>query len=748
MHTSIKPGGPSALVMTSLAMILVPALMTQPAGASTPQVAPKASAAPSAWQVQKTQNPLVKDEVFYGTSCTSTSSCVAVGYRLGNKGAEVTLAEVWNGTSWSMTKTPNPAGSVESQLSSVSCVSATDCVAVGQVEGQIGQQPLAESWNGTSWTAEDISTGGIFAALDGVSCTTADQCMAVGSIDSFKGGQKALAEYWNGTTWTKTKVAQLSGTESPSLESVSCSSSGACEAVGTYENTSEDLSTFAEAWTGTRWISQTTPNPKGSSASELVSVSCGSAVSCLAVGYTESATSTASLSELWNGSAWSIARTPSPSGSQGSELLGVSCTSPTACTAVGGYFSSSDLDATLALAWNGESWSIEASQNPSTEGSVFLAVACTSESDCTAVGVAFGTRSPALPLVEYWDGTTWSTQHAFTKRAAVGAALYNVSCTSASFCLAVGSDALEDPIAEIWNGADWKLISVPVGSGGGELDDVSCFTATDCIAVGSGLFGEVPLAEQWNGKTWTALETPVGVEGDLDSVSCASADSCIAVGSTEGPTAITPLAESWNGTEWTVMNTPSGPAGSIQNDLYSTSCGSAGSCVAVGVSVNDEDIATPFIESWDGGNKWKVLESASTSLTDLGLTGVSCTSPTGCIATGYSIDRLDGSSAYSEIWNGRSWSSEKIPTPTGGAQIFDVECSSATACVTVGARGKGAVAEGWNGTAWTIQKTSAPSGSGVTPVFDGVDCSSSTTCTAVGDYSTSSGLVQTLAEAS
>jgi hypothetical protein len=36
-----------------------------------------------------------------GVSCTSTSSCMAVG----NEG---TLAEAWNGTAWSVVKTPRP----------------------------------------------------------------------------------------------------------------------------------------------------------------------------------------------------------------------------------------------------------------------------------------------------------------------------------------------------------------------------------------------------------------------------------------------------------------------------------------------------------------------------------------------------------------------------------------------------------------------------------------------------------------
>jgi hypothetical protein len=41
------------------------------------------------------------------------------------------------------------------------------------------------------------------------------------------------------------------------------------------------------------------------------------------------------LAEVWDGSRWAIQPTPNPVGAGASVLLGVSCTSPGACTAVG-----------------------------------------------------------------------------------------------------------------------------------------------------------------------------------------------------------------------------------------------------------------------------------------------------------------------------------------------------------------------------------------------------------------------------
>jgi hypothetical protein len=44
---------------------------------------------------------------------------------------EPSLAERWNGTSWSIEATPNPAGSVVSALQGVACLNDTECRAVG-----------------------------------------------------------------------------------------------------------------------------------------------------------------------------------------------------------------------------------------------------------------------------------------------------------------------------------------------------------------------------------------------------------------------------------------------------------------------------------------------------------------------------------------------------------------------------------------------------------------------------------------
>ena len=91
------------------------------------------------------------------------------------------------------------------------------------------------------------------------------------------------------------------------------------------------------------------PNPAGALGSALLRVACTSASACTAVGYdNNSANVTVSLAERWNGSSWVIQGTPNPSGAKASALAGVACPSVNLCTAVWYSVNSNNLRVTLA----------------------------------------------------------------------------------------------------------------------------------------------------------------------------------------------------------------------------------------------------------------------------------------------------------------------------------------------------------------------------------------------------------------
>ncbi len=115
-----------------------------------------------------------------------------------------------------------------------------------------------------------------------------------------------------------------------------------------------------------KWVIKPTPNPTGlGDQATLNGVSCASRTACTAVGefYDPITGATASLAETWNGASWNIQPTVNP-GSV-SYLYSVSCSSPTACTAVGRSFHGAVIGWTsLAGRWNGTTWSVQHTPNP------------------------------------------------------------------------------------------------------------------------------------------------------------------------------------------------------------------------------------------------------------------------------------------------------------------------------------------------------------------------------------------------
>ena len=147
------------------------------------------------WTVQTTATP--SGGVLAGVSCASATVCTAVGNYVNGSGVNVTLAERWNGTAWTVKTTPNPAGATSSTLSAVSCTAVNACTAVGNYINPSGTHlTLAEQWNGTTWTIQTSPNpnGATYSALSGVSCITATACTAVGDYVNASGTDVTLAE--------------------------------------------------------------------------------------------------------------------------------------------------------------------------------------------------------------------------------------------------------------------------------------------------------------------------------------------------------------------------------------------------------------------------------------------------------------------------------------------------------------------------------------------------------------------------
>ncbi len=355
------------------------------------------------WAVLPTPNPAGSPLVrllsaLAAVSCTSTRRCVAVGYTdsvSSNTVVRSTLAETWDGHAWSLQSTPDPFGAPESLLVAVSCTSPRACVAVGSsnTAGNDGTVTLAEIWDGMTWTIEPTPnpTGAKYSLLTGVSCASKNSCVAVGFSISPGSASAALSEVWDGTRWAVEPTVSR-GSVGDRLFGVSCRTKRFCVAVGLSapnNGTSPAETTLAEVWDGRVWTVRRTPNPVGAQSSHLVSVSCTSRTSCTAGGATSvvsNGSSTSPLVEHWDGRAWTFEPIPKPTGSPQSELAQVSCSSKKACTAVG-FWTTSDLRSTQTLAehWDGDTWTVQPTPSPA-QSSYLSGLSCVSSRVCTAVG--------------------------------------------------------------------------------------------------------------------------------------------------------------------------------------------------------------------------------------------------------------------------------------------------------------------------------------------------------------------------
>src|SRR4029077_15573308 len=167
------------------------------------------------------------------------------------------------------------------------------------------------------------------------------------------------------TTWTIKEPSNPVEAKASSLASVSCTSSTACVAVGRYIAKTSGEGTLAEPWNGTAWTLKEPLNPTEAKGSSLTGVSCTSSTVCVAVGrYINKSSVEVTLAETWNGTAWTLKEPLNPAGAKSSALLGVSCTSSTACTAVGHYVNSSSVEMTLAESWSGTAGALPEKSEP------------------------------------------------------------------------------------------------------------------------------------------------------------------------------------------------------------------------------------------------------------------------------------------------------------------------------------------------------------------------------------------------
>lgn len=367
------------------------------------------------------------------------SATNAEGTTVGSDGTFKTCSP--GGCKWSLQSPPHPAAKTpNSRLNDVSCASQTMCMAAG--EDKVTSTGMLQLWDGSDWKVAGAGHG---TALRDISCASTTRCTAIGYSSQ---GPRIWHVEWvgiGGMGWIASIKTPPTpeGASNVSLEDVSCSAASDCTVVGHYQTAAGGILPLVMRRSGSSWSLQSAalPAEREGKTTIFYGVSCSSATSCTAVGTNTPKTQNKSLLERWNGTSWSIASTPEPSGATGSELQSVSCSAESACMATG-RFTEGSAWAPFAERLSGGSWSAVAVPKPSGASEPSLdQVSCASASSCVAVsGFSDGTWPPKrMTLVETWNGTSWSVQSSPNPEGQEWSWLTGVSCTSPTACTAVGA---------------------------------------------------------------------------------------------------------------------------------------------------------------------------------------------------------------------------------------------------------------------------------------------------------------------
>jgi hypothetical protein len=421
------------------------------------------------------------DSFVQQVACASAKTCAAIGTWLYTDQAG----------KWKAGKVPVLSGTGGTNVRSVACAAAGKCAAVG-LAGE--QHVIHLSENGREWKAGGVALpsdaapvappGGPSPSLTSVSCASAGNCVAVGGYSAVNGTTRPLLVADAAATWGAGVEPQppVSADSSPDpnqpgvgagLSLVACPAVGDCTAVGSFTNkdTGHGYYPWVVSESGGSWLPGAAlllpadaaphgdPEVGPSPFFGFSGLSCPSVGNCTASGgYEDRNGAEEGLILKETDGVWSRAvKSPLPAKAVphsepnefNSPLVSLSCTTPNDCSAVGWYvMDKSKTPHGLLLSERSGKWTasgIVLSANVKAPGGVFLtSVSCRSRGNCLAVGYYSGNRKTHGLIVRERDGKWMPAVNAALPKNAAAASkqhtfLNSVSCGPAKACL-VGGD--------------------------------------------------------------------------------------------------------------------------------------------------------------------------------------------------------------------------------------------------------------------------------------------------------------------
>jgi hypothetical protein len=417
---------------------------------------------------------------------------------------------------------------------------------------------------------------------------------------------------------------------------------------------------------------------------------------------------------------WTAAEAPHPPNWWGnSEMATVKCPSATTCVAVGYYIDTSQNDRGLVLTGSGASRTTSELPAPANAG-WFAApdvLACTSSTSCVAAGYYIDSSSHQQGLLLTESSSGWvATEAPLPANAAANpnVSLASIACPSTTMCLAAGtytdSSGNVEGLLLTRSGTSWTTAEAPLPSNAAanprvSSETVSCPTSTGC-AVAAYYFGTSGLSQAlllWGlGTSWATMSPPLPANGvknresELESAYCLPGSSCVATGfysdssGTYGNTH--GLLLTGSGTSWKASEAPT-PASTSEVQVTDVTCASISACFATGIYLDGASnnyrgfLLTGSATSWTAAEE-PVPVNASTGTGDT-LRSLTCPFSAACVAVGGYTDSSGHDQPLVITGYGTSWTATQAPVPAGaatvpGPSLGSVACTSTSACIAVG----------------------------------------------------------------
>ncbi len=317
----------------------------------------------------------------------------------------------------------------------------------------------------------------------------------------------------------------------------------------------------AQPATAATWSVVATPNLTAAT-NRLAGVDSGWAVGSAGTG---------TVTQRWNGTAWSVV--PTPAVAQPAALRGVDGSADNNVWAVGSAGAG-----TLTQRWNGTAWTVVPSPNPpgSTDATLRAAQAV-SATTAWAVGDAT-VGSVRRTHVVRWNGSAWSavpspspdpTQNFLV---AVGGTASDAWAAGNIGHDGYGGGTVIGMLLR-WNGTAWTRVAIP-----GFDSTFSIITFHDLLVLGGDVWvvGEafhrgqlriVPYVLRWNGSTWQHGTIPNAPSGAFHGIAALSPTAVYAVGRKDGSGT---FVARWNGSAWSQESTPAAGVSNVLADVTAT----------------------------------------------------------------------------------------------------------------------------------------------------------------------------------